>query len=52
MITTLNLRVSQAINNKIGLKEMGVNTRNWIDLDQDKDYLESPCGCDVNLQVS
>ena len=33
-------------NIRMTLKEIGINTRNYIDLAQDRDYLESPCECD------
>ena len=29
------------------LKEIGVNTRNWVDSAQNKGLLESPCECDI-----
>ena len=32
---------------RMNLKEMGVNTRNWIDSAQDWDCWESPCECDI-----
>ena len=28
------------------IKEIGINTRNWVDLAQDRD-LESPCECGI-----
>ena len=28
-------------------KEIGVNTRNWVDSAQDRDLLESPCECGI-----
>ena len=27
------------------LKEIGINMRNWVDLPQDRDFLEGPCEC-------
>ena len=29
------------------LQEIGINTRNWFDLAQDRDYLESACECRI-----
>ena len=29
------------------LKEIGINTRNWVDSAQDRDYRESPCECGI-----
>ena len=31
------------------LKEIGINTRNWVDSAQDMDLLESPCECCTEL---
>ena len=42
----------------VDLKEINVDTRNWVDSSQNKDYLESPCGYgivplgSINLGVS
>ena len=30
-------------NTRMDLKELGINTRNWVDSAQDRDLLESPC---------
>jgi hypothetical protein len=32
-------------NIRMDLKEIGINTINWVDLAQDRDILESPCKC-------
>ena len=32
-------------NIRIYLKEIEINTKNWIDSAQDKDYLQSSCEC-------
>ena len=29
------------------LKDIGIITRNWVDLAQDRDLLESPCECGI-----
>ena len=34
-------------NIRMGLKEIGFNTRNWVDSAQDRDLLESPCECGI-----
>ena len=34
-------------NNRMDLKEIGINTRNWIDSAQDRDLLSSPCECGI-----
>ena len=34
-------------NIRMDIKEIGVNTRNWIDSAQDMDYLESHCECGI-----
>ena len=34
------------------LKEIGVNTRNWVDSAQNKGLLESPCECDIKRSGS
>ena len=36
---------------KIDLKEIGINTRNWVDLAQDKDYWRALVNASLNLQV-
>ena len=33
------------------LKEIGINTRNWVDLAQDKDYWRALVNADLNLQT-
>ena len=39
MNVTLNLRISCAMELvKIDLKDIGINTREWVDSTQDKDY--------------
>ena len=39
-------------NGRIDLKEIGINTRNWIDLAQDRDYWRALVNLALNLQVS
>ena len=34
------------------LKEIGINTRNWVDSTQDKDYWRALVNTALNLQVS
>ena len=34
-------------NIKMDLEEIGINTRNWVDSAQNRDYLESPCECGI-----
>ena len=34
-------------NIRMDLKEIGMNTRNWVDLTQDMGLLGSPCECDI-----
>ena len=36
-------------NIRIHLKEIGVTTRNWVDLTQDRDYWEALVNADLNL---
>ena len=38
-------------NIRIDLKEMGINTRNWIDLAQGKDYWRALVNATLNLRV-
>ena len=33
------------------LKEIGINTRNWIELAQDRDYWRAPVSAALNLRV-
>ena len=35
----------------MGLKEIGVNRRNWVDLAQDRDYWIALVNVALNLQV-
>ena len=37
---------------RMGLKEIGINTRNWIDSAQDNDYWRSVVNAALNLRVS
>ena len=39
-------------NIRIDLKEIGVNTRNWVDLAQDRDYWGTLVNTEMNLRVS
>ena len=32
---------------RIDLKQIGIDTRNWVDSAQDKGLLESPCECGI-----
>ena len=34
------------------LKKMGINTRNWVDLAEDRDYLRALVNVALNLRVS
>ena len=34
-------------NIRMDLEEMGISAGNWVDSTQDRDYLESPCECDI-----
>ena len=36
---------------KMDLKEIGINTRNWVDSAQDKDYWRSIVNATLNLLV-
>ena len=38
-------------NIRMGLKEMGMNTRKWVDLAQDKDYWRPTVNAALNLQA-
>ena len=44
-------RHRQKGNMRMGLKEIGVNTRNWVDLVQDRDYWRAPVNMALNLRV-
>jgi hypothetical protein len=33
------------------LKEIGINTRNWVDLAQDRDYWRAVVKAELNLRV-
>jgi hypothetical protein len=33
------------------LKELGINTRNWVDSFQDRDYCRALVNAELNLQV-
>ena len=35
----------------MNLKEMGINTRNWVDLAQDRDYWKAVVNAALNLRV-
>ena len=35
----------------MGLKEIGINTRNWVDLAQDRDYWRVFVNAALNLRV-
>ena len=35
----------------LNLKEMGINTRNWVDLAQDRDYWRALVNATLNLWV-
>ena len=39
-------------NIKIDLKEIGINTRNWVDSAQDMDYWRALLDAALNLRVS
>ena len=36
---------------RMGLKEIGINTKNWVDLAQDRDYWRALMNAALNLQV-
>ena len=36
----------------MNLKEIGINTRNWVDLTQDRDYWRALVNAALNLRVS
>ena len=38
-------------NIKMGIKEMGINVRNWVDSTQDRDYWRSLVNAALNLRV-
>jgi hypothetical protein len=38
-------------NIRMNLKEIGINTRNWVDLDQDRDYWRALKNVALNLQT-
>ena len=38
-------------NIRLDFKEIGINTRNWVDLSQDKDYWRTLVNAALNLQV-
>ena len=44
-------RPRRKVNIRINLKEIGVNTRNWIDSAQNRDYW-NPCECGIELRVA
>ena len=33
-------------------KEMGVNTRSWVDSTEDKDHWRAPCECGIKIMGS
>ena len=37
---------------RIDLKEIGINTRNWVDSTQDRDYLRALVNVALNFRVS
>ena len=39
-------------NIKMDLKEMGINTRNWVDSAQDRDFWRALLNATLNLRVS
>jgi hypothetical protein len=39
-------------NIRMGLKEIGMNTRNWVDSAQDRDYWRALLNAELNLRVS
>ena len=38
-------------NIRMDLKEIGINTRNWVDLVQDRDYWRSLVNAALNLRI-
>ena len=38
-------------NIRMDFKEIGINTRNWVDSAQDRDYLRAPVNVALNLRV-
>ena len=39
-------------NTRMHLKEIGINTRNWVDSGKDRDYCRSLVNAALNLRVS
>ena len=39
-------------NFRMDLKEIGINTRNWVDLAQDRDYWRTYVNATLNLRVT
>ena len=39
-------------NIRMDLKEIGINTRNWVDLAEDRDYQRALVNVELNLRVS
>ena len=44
-------RHRQEDNIRMNIKEIGTNTRNWVDLAQDRDYWRAIVNTALNLQV-
>ena len=38
-------------NIRMDVKEIGINTRNWVDSAQDRDYWRAPVNAALNLRV-
>ena len=38
-------------NIRMNLKEMGINTRNWVDSDQDRDYWRTIVNAALDIRV-
>ena len=36
---------------RVDLKQIGINTRNWVDSAQDRDYCRNPVNTELNLRV-